>query len=207
MLAQNSGGVGTKFAVLAGVNMFNHNGKDFSGNALDNNLLIGFHAGVNAQIPIVPEFYFEPGVLFSTKGAIQKTGSVSSSTRLSYIEVPLNFVYKGALGSGFIMVGFGPYIAYGVQGKIVTEGAALTLETPIDFKNTVKLGDSITRAYFRPFDAGANIFVGYEMSMGIFLLLNTQFGLMRINPDDERFPIGEASVKNTGFGLSLGYRF
>jgi hypothetical protein len=207
LLIAQSGREPIRFAVLAGVNLNNLNGKDFNGRKLENDLLIGYHIGVNAQIPLVPEFYFEPGLMFSTKGAIPTEGSITSTTRLSYVELPLNFVYKGALGSGFIMVGFGPYVAYGVQGKITTEGGAVKVDTPVDFKNIVDLGDPLTTAYFRPLDAGANIFVGYELAMGVFMQLNTQFGMLQINPEDKRFPGGDTSVKNTGFGLSIGYRF
>jgi len=57
------------FGVLGGVNFQNLNGKDMSGDKLENEMLIGFHAGVNVQIPIAPQFYFQPGLIFSTKGA------------------------------------------------------------------------------------------------------------------------------------------
>jgi hypothetical protein len=48
------------------------------------------------------------------------------------------------------------------------------------------------------------------MAGGLFLQLNAQLGLMKINPEDNRLVVmygEELSVKNTGFGLSLGYRF
>jgi hypothetical protein len=56
-------------------------------------------------------------------------------------------------------------------------------------------------------DAGANAFAGYEMASGIFVQLNTQFGLVSINPQDKRIVDDKSSVKNSGFGVSLGYRF
>jgi hypothetical protein len=31
--------------------------------------------------------------------------------------------------------------------------------------------------------------------------------MININPKDNRFPEGKTAVKNTGFGLSVGYRF
>ncbi len=57
------------FGLLGGVNFQNINGKDNSGNKLQNGLLTGFHAGINLNIPVAPEFYFQPGLLFSVKGA------------------------------------------------------------------------------------------------------------------------------------------
>jgi hypothetical protein len=44
---------------------------------------------------------------------------------LSYLELPLNFVYKGLLGTGYVMVGFGPYVGYGIMGKAKYVGGSL----------------------------------------------------------------------------------
>ena len=35
---------------------------------LENKLKAGFHFGVNAEIPVAPDFYVQPGLLFTTKG-------------------------------------------------------------------------------------------------------------------------------------------
>jgi hypothetical protein len=191
-IAQGTVGSKTSFAVLGGVNLQNLNGKDETGNKLENDMLIGFHAGVNLQLPVAPEFYFQPGLLFSTKGAKIST----TSYKLSYIELPLNFVYKALVGNGYFMLGFGPYVAYGIGGK------------DIEFKKTVETGDSDAIKYFKPFDAGANLFFGYELPAGLFLQLNTQLGLLDINPEDNRIAgDNESTLKNTGYGISLGYRF
>lgn len=178
------------FGILGGVNFQNLNGKISSGDKLENDMLLGFHGGVNVQIPIAPEFYFQPGLMFAIKGAKNtKTilgSEITDEIKLNYIEVPLNLVYKGALGSGFVMLGFGPYVAYGISGKEVIAGNSFSYEKGVDYN---------------AFDAGANIFVGYEMSSGIFLQLDTQFGMLDIDPNENN------TAKNTGFGLSLGYRF
>jgi hypothetical protein len=197
------------FAILGGVNFQNLNGKDNSGTKLANDMLIGFHAGVNIQIPVAPEFYFQPGLLFSTKGAKNNYGSLTGTYKLSYIELPLNLVYKGSLGNGYVMVGFGPYVAYGIGGKATVVYSSTTYETDIEFKSVLESGDPWV-PYFRAFDAGGNIFAGFEMASGIFLQLNAQLGMLKINPEDNRviqIYSDQLSVKNTGFGLSLGYRF
>ena len=204
-IAQNSK---TSLAILGGVNFQNFTGKDFNGNSLDNDLILGFHAGINAQIPIAPEFYFQPGLLFSTKGSENTEAGITSTYNLSYVEVPLNLVYKGALGSGFIMVGLGPYVAYGITGKSTHEGpGSIEVKRDVKFQNDVELDDSFTNTYIKPLDIGGNIFAGYEMASGIFIQLNSHLGLVKINPDDKRLPDGETSINNIGFGLSLGYRF
>ena len=185
VMAQSTEKGKTSFAILGGLNFQNLNGKASNGDKLANSMILGYHFGGNVQIPIAPEFYFQPGLMFTTKGAKNSL----STTKLSYIEMPMNMVYKALLGSGYVMVGFGPYIAYGMGGKETSSGSSVTLKSGTDIK---------------AFDAGGNIFVGYEMASGMFFQLNTQFGMLKINPT---IPNDKSSVKNTGFGLSLGYRF
>ena len=59
----------TTFGIRGGVNLFNLNGEQPGGGDLDNKLKVGFNAGVNAEIPVGTDFYLQPGVLFSQKGA------------------------------------------------------------------------------------------------------------------------------------------
>src|SRR5688572_13915466 len=91
---------GTTFGIRAGVNFQNINGKDASGNDLDNNVLTGFHGGVNAENPVGYGFYIQPGILYSMKGS---KGTNDSKIKLNYIEVPVNFIYKPVLGSGNLL--------------------------------------------------------------------------------------------------------
>ncbi len=189
-MAQSSAIGKTSFAILGGVNLQNINGKDESGSKFENDMIIGYHGGVNVQIPVAPEFYFQPGLMFSTKG----TKISTNSYKLSYVELPLNFVYKALVGSGYFMLGFGPYLAYGIGGK------------DIEFKKEIESGDNPWTVY-KPFDAGANLFFGYELPSGIFAQLNTQLGLIDIRPDANGISGDKSSVRNTGYGISLGYRF
>ena len=206
-IAQSSVNGKTSFAILGGVNFQNLNRENDSGDKLENDLIVGYHFGVNAQLPVAPEFYFQPGVQFSTKGAKNKDNAITSTYKLSYIELPLNFIYKGQLGNGYFMVGLGPYVAYGVGGKAKYEGGSVTAESDIKFKNEVVSGDPLTTVYIKPFDAGGNIFFGYEIAGGLFVQLNAQLGMINIQPDHYLNPDDSSTLKNTGYGLSLGYRF
>ncbi len=182
------------FGILGGINFQNLNGELSSGDKLENDMLLGYHAGVSAQILIASEFYFQPGLMYSMKGAKDTYTALGSEftdeIKINYIEMPLNLVYKAALGRGFLMLGFGPYLAYAISGKQVVEGMSSTFERGVDYNE---------------FDAGANIFAGFETVSGLFLQLDTQFGMLNIIPEDSSDD--QATAKNTGFGLSLGYRF
>ena len=192
--------------VLGGVNFQNLNGKNSSGDALENTMIPGFHAGVNVQIPIAPEFYFQPELMFSTKGAKNVGSILTTNTNLSYVELPLNFLYKGQLGSGFVFIGVGPYVAYAVKGKVKTEGGSVSLDSPVKFQNVVEITDT-QYPYYKALDAGGNILFGYELSSGIFAQVNAQLGMLNINPEYKILTNDKSVVKNTGFGVSLGYRF
>jgi hypothetical protein len=214
--AQTTDKAKISFAILGGVNFQNVNGKAHNGDKLINDMIIGYHAGFNIQIPVTPEFFFQPGLRFSVKGAkdnffsppTKASGDFTTTTRLSYIEMPLNLYYKPQLGKGNILLGFGPYIAYGIGGKEKTVVGSVTYERSVKFKSSVADWiDDVENAYYRPFDAGANIFFGYELSMGIFCQLNAQLGILKINPEYGWIIDDKASYKNTGFGFSIGYRF
>jgi len=190
--------------ILGGINLQNLNGKDYHGDKTEFSLSPYFHLGLNAQIPIATEFYFQPGLLFTRKGAKDNNASPEFRYRLCYLELPLNLVYKGLLGKGYVMVGFGPYMGYAIRGKVIFENDT---KQDIEFANVVEASVPDSDVYFKAFDAGANVFAGYEMANRIFFQLNTQLGLLKINPEDKRITDDEISIKNTGFGISLGYRF
>lgn len=206
--AQSKGGDNgkTTFGVRAGVNFTNVTGKDYAGNSLDNNKLkTGFNIGVNAEIPIAPDFYVQPGLLFSTKGTkIKPSGSPDVKVNLSYIEIPINLLYKPELSGGKLLLGVGPYFGFGVGGKY-KQGSN---EQTIKFKSEVTMADLATNSYAKGFDAGGNLLVGYELSSKISFQLNAQLGMVKINSKVTDYPGGDkAKQKNTGFGISVGYRF
>jgi len=181
----------TTFGIRAGANFQNLNGKYANGDKLDNKLKTGFNAGVNAEIPVGIDFYLQPGLLFSTKGAKSKVGE--GSTNLSYVELPVNFVYKPELGEGRMVLGFGPYLGYAVGGKY-KDGSS---------EGDIEFGDQ--PGELKRFDAGANLLAGYEFSNKLSFQINAGLGLLDIHNRPEGD--SKSTIKNTGFGLSLGYRF
>lgn len=198
---------GLTFTVFGGVNFQNLNGKDANGDKYNNDLLVGFHVGAQVRIPIAPTFYFQPGLIYTTKGAKNSEGQVDYKYKLGYVELPLNLVYRGMLGGGHIFLGFGPYLAYGIDGKAISDNGNVTLKEDIEFQNTIEVGDDPFKTYFKPFDAGGNIFFGYEFANGIFAQFNAQLGMLNLHPEDKRIGDDDTTIKNTGFGLSAGYWF
>lgn len=195
----------TTFGIRAGVNFQNINGEDADGDDLDFGMKTGFNIGVNAEIPVATDFYVQPGVLFSTKGAKDKDDD-DIKVKLSYIEVPINFLYKPVLGTGKLLLGIGPYVAFAVGGKVSdAEGD----DTDIEFEKEITATQAGSGTpYLKRFDAGGNLLVGYEFTNKFSAQLNAQLGMVKINPEITNLPGGDdAKWKNTGFGISLGYRF
>jgi hypothetical protein len=196
------------FGIRAGVNFQNFNGKDSQGDKLKNDMIVGFNTGVNVELPIAPDFFLQPGLLFSVKGTKNTEGSTTGKLTVDYIELPVNFLFKPVLGNGRLLLGFGPYIAYALAGKVKLSDSGTEVEQKIKFENNLSNSQMVDNEYYlRPFDAGANLLAGYEFGSGISFQLNVQLGLLKTNPGYEGDSEDKASAKNTGFGISAGYRF
>jgi hypothetical protein len=201
----------TTLGFRAGVNFQNFNGRAEDGSMMRTNHIVPrFNAGLNVEIPIAVDFFLQPGLLFTTKGSMKKY-TVNDEPRrdevtISYIEMPINLVYKPLLGTGHLIVGFGPYVAYGIGGKGKYEAGSVKYTEKVKFLNHVEAGHSTDFTYFRAWDAGANLVAGYEFSNRLSFQLNFQLGMLKVNPTYYNMPNDQSSIKNTGFGLSLGYR-
>lgn len=195
----------TTFGLRSGINFYNINGKDANGRKYDGNLKPGFNIGVNAEVPIGIDFYVQPGVLFTTKGA-KDIYTGNDKLTLSYIEVPVNLLYKPSLGTGRLILGFGPYIAFGAGGKYKYGNNG---ELDVRFKNDITTAEFISNStlYYKTIDAGANLLFGYEMTNNISVQLNAGLGLTNNSPKVNGSEDGIGTTKNTGFGISVGYRF
>ena len=197
-VGQTSKLVRTTFGITGGVNWNNINGKSVTGSELENNLRTGFNAGINVEIPIGSSFYVQPGVEYRVKGSELNNGD---KLTLSYIDVPVNLVYKPSFGPGNILLGFGPYVGLGVNGNVKTGDT----KRDVNFTNSYSVSEAAD-LQFKKFDAGANFMAGYEFRNKLSASIKAQLGLVNINPETD-IPNDETRYRNTGFGLSLGYRF
>ncbi|HCY40343.1 MAG TPA: PorT family protein [Prolixibacteraceae bacterium] len=201
---------GISFGLRGGVNFQNINGTDMNGDKLELDMVPRFNVGAVVDIPVAPDFYFETGLLYTTKGAKAKDDflglNMSAEYNLSYLELPLNFLYKPLLGKGHLLLGFGPYVAYGLGGNSEYVINNVTSEQKIVYSNEFASANPYDQE-FKHLDYGGNLFFGYQLSNGISLQLNTQLGMAKINAKNTTYPNSETSFKNTGFGFSLGYNF
>lgn len=191
----------TSFGVHAGGNMFTVNGKSSNGTDLDYNLNTGFSGGVNVNLPLgTGGTYLQPGISFVQKGAEYAN---NAKTTLNYIDIPLNILYRPALGNGHLVLGGGPYLGIGVGGKYKAPNGT---RTRVEFGDEFDLTQATVPQFSRT-DAGANLVAGYEFANKLSLNLKAQLGLKDISVKPSNSTNDQSELKNTGFGLSLGYRF
>ena len=190
----------------AGFNMQNITGKNANGDNLSNKLAPRYTIGLNISVPLATEFAVQVGASFATKGA--ESSDKYTKTTLNYVEIPLNLVYKPLLGDNHLLLGFGPYMGIGVGGRSKTTISGVTLDRKVVYKNSVAAKEMVTTSevYYRPIDAGVNLLAGYEFSNGFSFQFNAQLGLTKINTTVSDVSSDKTSLKNTGFGVSVGYR-
>lgn len=213
-----------QFGARAGINFSNVISKDPDGNKADYTLNPGFHVGATVDIAIADEFALQPGILFTQKGfqseIITPTVTTASTATSHHIEVPVNFIFKPEVGVGKLLLGAGPYVAYGVGGRFIrtrkdwykpvedAEPIILTekINKRIQFLEDLSDEDLSRIQLSKPFDYGANLLAGYEFKGKYSAQLNAQLGLANIEPTKSGAKTG-SKYKNVGFGISLGYKF
>jgi hypothetical protein len=196
------------FEIRVGGNFQNINGNVATGELSKNKVIPCFNAGAFVNLPVGIDFAVQTGLQYSQKGAkitdqFQNAERIQT-THLNYLELPVNFVFSPIVGNGNLLLGFGPYFSYALSGAVVNNQT--NVKTKILFQNEVKIGETGT-AYYKPLDMGANFFFGFEIRKHLQIQFNAQLGAIAIQPKDERITNDKTLKKNTGFGVSLGWKF
>lgn len=191
-----------RFGVQAGAAFASLN-SEIDGEDQDFESRIGMTLGFLADVPITDNFVFQPALNYVQKGGkMEETESgvtVRESLTFSYIELPLNFVYRSAPESGFF-AGIGPVIGFGVGGKTkfkMSGGGGPDIEEEED----INFGSGEDEV--KPLEIGGNIVAGYQLPNGVFIAANYNMGFTNLYNDA---PDGY-SLKNSYFGLKVGFKF
>jgi hypothetical protein len=128
-------------------------------------------------------FVFSPRLELVRKGA--KSGPANIG--LSYINVvgDIMYTWKGP-DDGMIFAGLGPYLGYGISGRVSFNG----MHTPAFG------GDD----GFKRFDAGLDLSAGYRLSSSLSFSLGYELGLANKSPDPSDY-----KSYNRSFSLNVGY--
>ncbi len=170
------------FAPKVGINLSN-----LGGDATDTQFRLRPQLGGIVEFKIDEMFSFQPGVMYSGKGASGEDNNEIAIT-LDYLEVPLNGVLNFDMGTGRFQLFAGPYLGYCLSAKYKDDdGETESLQIGTSSDDDIK-----------PFDIGFSIGLGYRFdSFQIQGGYSGSFATIS-NYEDEK-------VTNSVISLSLSY--
>jgi hypothetical protein len=177
-----------QFGIQAGAAFYSAKQKT-AGISVNSDTKVGFTAGVLYSTSIGENFSFMPSLNFTQKGGKLSFSGDEEKITLSYIDLPLNFVYNV---KGFF-VGAGPALGFGIGGKDKFTSGGQSESEDVNFGN----GDD----ELKPFEISANILAGYKFNNGFFITANFNPGLNNLSNDSD------SKYHNSGFGIRVGYMF
>ena len=178
-------------------NMF----KKVGGEKSSSNYVLGATGGILLDVPMQRYGSFQPGLNYVGKNSkeevVNSSGEhVQTQTNLSYLELPLNVLFRIPAGSGNATVGTGVAAAVALAGKMKSTGP-MTNET-----KKLTFGDNATNDYAR-YDFGINVLAGYQFKNDFFITFNYNIGIHRLfvggDPDDKLY--------NRYFAMRVGIMF
>ena len=137
----------------------------------------GFQLGVMIEVPLGHHgFFFQPSVLYSSKGRIydRTNDSINAlltdtiynkqTVQLGYMEVPLNLTYKIPITADHrnnLILSAGPYFGFIFNGHVTTESLTASSNKYSSVTAPVTVGSGPDT--YKTFDFGVNGRVGVEM--------------------------------------------
>ncbi|MEG1742514.1 MAG: porin family protein [Acetivibrio sp.] len=163
---------------------------------------IGYKLGAGMEYSFNKVWSLQPSLLFSTKGAKLSEDGENVTVNAMYLELPIMVAARLAVSEGLnIVINAGPYLAYGVGGKMKVEGEGSIDtfgETKIELEDEEGNVETVESPGLKRFDAGLG--VGFGLEFGKFLVgLDAQYGLTDI--------IEDFSTKNLNFSIGAAYKF
>jgi opacity protein-like surface antigen len=174
---------------------------NFADGMITTNNRLGFYAGGYASIPVSAGISLEPGVFYSQKG-YEMTGSLESKTlgflganakatlQSEYIDIPV--LLKANLGSG-LQIFAGPQFSYLIKANLNTTAGLLGF----DLLNN----DMDVTKNFNQWDAAVTGGIGYKLSNGINISASYDYGLSKIDKNQNSKAYNHAF--KVGIGIEL----
>ena len=183
------------FGVKAGLNLANVLTND---DDADPKMIPTFQVGGVVEIGITEMLAVQTGVSLQGKGFKEEEELLGETFKFTaspmYITVPAHLLYKG----GSFFVGAGPYVGYGIAGKLKAEAAGESESEDIEF------GDSEADT-FSALDFGVGVQAGG--SFGSFRVgAGYDLGLSNLIPKDLRAS-EDITVKNGVINVFVAYMF
>lgn len=148
-------------------------GQDFKNNFTP---LSSFHAGLFAEINLGKKenWAIQPALLYTNKGRkfsksydsakafINDTSLISASWKISYLELPVNVIYRIPLSSNVrFILGGGPYVAYQLNSKTAYEIINASGERTA-YNDKMATGEAVNA--YRKMNWGINALAGFDFN-------------------------------------------
>ncbi len=185
------------FGARAGNNLSDMIMEDLRGQSrVDKAINRTFHIGGILEYDITKQsdiLCLESGLFLSWKGTKLEYGSFLNTETITpiYLEIPINALYNTDFGPNKFQIYLGPYIGFGIAGKI--KYGVNNVSSPIKFG---KSGD------MKVYDFGLNMGAGIRMDD---ILMRLQYGYGLTNLDTSGSSTQE--MKNRVIGISIGCMF
>ncbi len=181
----------------AGILFSNYPGK-LNGDNVNAKSVFGGRVGATADLTISGGFGIQGSLLYVANGYQLSNVIATQKMTLNTLEVPVSIIWRsGEQGDDRFFAGVGPYIGWNLSGKIKETGSGIS-ET-----RQVNIGDTRYQDDTRKTDYGLGGYVGYELSMGLFIRAHFQKGLANLQPGGD----ADNVAKSMNYGVSFGYLF
>jgi hypothetical protein len=210
-------------------NMLNH----YQGETTSNQIKVGFHAGFTGDFLLTEHFYLQPGLRYIMKGGQQERSittlvlgghnEIESKDKitLSYIELPMNLVYKFGGEGGGLFIGAGGYAAALVDARTKYKVESTTkienksdVEAKDDGTRVLAIGNKAGQDDITRMDYGFNGLLGYELNNNWYIKGTVSAGMRNLFSGGQTRNVGaivpsntQASGKNVSYLLTIGYMF
>ena len=213
--AQDTSDDGITYGVKAGVTFPTVSATDIVDVTVKS--ITSFYVGGVVNIPVHSMLSVQPGLTLIGKGS-KATSSEQllegvdfySQVTPMYLEIPVNLIANFEAGPGKVFVGAGPYLSFGIGGKLKAESTAFG--QPVSDSKDIKFGTNSTSTSasdskdLKSLDIGLNFLLGYQLTNGLSINGGYGLGLTNISPNTD-LPNNKESVKNSVISVGLGFTF
>jgi len=137
------------------------------------------------------------------KFSFDEFGSTTTTTKLNYLQVPVQAIYGVNAGGSRLYAGVGGYGAYGLSGHVKNTLWFHTDDGGYEITEKLKAFDKLEDdgGDLEKFDYGMIGLAGVELKNGLYFEAGYQQGLANISRDKED------TYKNKGVQFTIGYFF
>ncbi|MBS1564867.1 MAG: PorT family protein [Bacteroidetes bacterium] len=182
-----------KFGIKGGVNLTNL----YVDNVKDENMKVGFNAGLYAKVPLSRVVSIQPELLYSQKGAKLTYDNVFGSGEyrfnLNYVEVPVSAVFNVAKNLNLHVGGYASYLANANVKRMNDNGEASTIA-------------DLNEDNFHRFDYGLLGGVGVDVQ-NFTIGARYNYGLHEIGKSGSLSGNVTSNSKNSAINLFIGFGF